>query len=132
MAAHYVTALCTPPLRVLTLVKSGRRMIPEKDEVFDHTHVVMLSIPCVNALYIAARKTAAFVTKTNFIVPKEFATFLKRALLVSGPTSRTIWYIDRVAFHVVFARKVSTAHRAVHTTRRDELHAIRVEHPTFH
>ncbi len=119
MAAHYVTALCTPPLRVLTLVKSGKRMIPEKDEVFDHTRVVMLSIPCINALYVAARKTAAFVTKTNFIVPKEFATFLKRALLVSETTPRTIRYVDRVAFHIVFARKVPTAHRAVHATRSD-------------
>ncbi len=92
MAAQRCSTLHTPPLRILMLEKSGERMPLDKGEIFDQTRVVMLSIPCVDALQVATRETAAFVTKTNLIIPKEIAPFLKRAFLISGATSRAIWY----------------------------------------
>jgi len=70
MAAQHCPTLSAPPLRILTLYKSGKRMLLDKGEIFDETRVVMLLIPCVNSLQVAARETAAFITKTNFIIPK--------------------------------------------------------------
>ena len=92
MTAQRCSALRTPPLRILTLHESGKRMLLDKDEIFDDTRVVMLLIPCVNSLQVAARETATFITKTNFIIPKEIAAFLKRTFLISGATSRAIRY----------------------------------------
>jgi hypothetical protein len=92
MAAQHCSTLHTLPLRILTLHKSGKRMLLDKGEIFDKTRVVMLLIPCVNSLHVAARETAAFITKTNFIIPKEIAAFLKRTFLISGATSRAIRY----------------------------------------
>jgi hypothetical protein len=66
MAAQHCSTLHTPPLRILTLDKSGKRMLLDKGEIFDQACVVMLLIPCVNSLHVAARETAAFITKTNY------------------------------------------------------------------
>jgi hypothetical protein len=92
MAAQHCSTLHTPPLRILTLHKSGKRMLLDKGQIFDETRVVMLLIPCVNSLQVAARETAAFITKTNFIIPKEIAAFLKRTFLISRATSHAIRY----------------------------------------
>ncbi len=124
MAATHPPALRTPPLRILTLRKSGRRMPLDKTEIFDDARVVMLLIACLDSLQVAARETAAFITKTNCIISKEIAAFLKRAFLVAGATSRAIRYIQSFVFYIVFARKVPAAHRAVYTTRRYELYII--------
>jgi hypothetical protein len=90
MAAQRCSALHTPPLRILTLNKSSKRMLLDKGEIFDDTRVIMLSITCVKWLQVAARETATFETKPNFIIPKEIAAFLKRTFLISGATSRAI------------------------------------------
>jgi hypothetical protein len=90
MAAQHCSTLHTPPLRILTLNKSGKRMLLDKGEIFDDTRVVMLLITCFNSLHVAAWKTAAFITKANFIIPKEIAAFLKRTFFISGATSRAI------------------------------------------
>jgi hypothetical protein len=92
MAAQLSSTLHTQPLRILTLHKSGKRMLMDKGQIFNETRVVMLLIPCVNSLHVAARETAAFITKTNRIIPKEIAAFLKRTFLISGATSRAIRY----------------------------------------
>jgi hypothetical protein len=92
MAAQLSSTLHTQPLRILTLHKSGKRMLMDKGQIFNETRVVMLLIPCVNSLQVAARETAAFITKTNRIIPKEIAAFLKRTFLISGATSRAIRY----------------------------------------
>jgi hypothetical protein len=84
MTAQHCFTLHTPPLRILTLHKSGKRMLLDKGQIFDETRMVMLLIPCVNSRQVAAREPAAFITKTNFIIPKEIAAFLKRTFLISG------------------------------------------------
>ncbi len=131
MAAQHCSTLHTPPLRILTFYKSGERMLLDKGEIFYDTRVVMLLIPCVNSLQVAARETATFITKKNFIIPKEIAAFLKRAFLISRETSCAIRYAHLLAFYIVFARKVPAAHRAVYAARRYELciivHFLRIE-----
>ncbi len=96
----------------------------DKGEIFDDARVVMLLIPCLDALYIVARETAAFVTETNFIISKEVAAFLKRAFVIAGVTPRAIRYAHPLAFYIVFASKVPAAHRAVHTARRYDFYII--------
>jgi len=76
MAAQRCSALRTLPLRILTLHKSDKRMLLDKGEIFDQTRAVMLLIPCVNFLQVPARETGAFVTKPNFAIQKEIASFL--------------------------------------------------------
>ncbi len=131
MAAKHSSALRTPPLRILALHKSGRRMPLDKSEVFDDARVVMLMIPRVDSLQVTAREIAAFKTKTDLIIPKEIAAFLKRAFLISRETSCAIRYAHLLAFYIVFARKVPAAHRAVYAARRYELciivHFLRIE-----
>jgi hypothetical protein len=90
MAAQRCSALHTPPLRLFTFDKRGKRMVLDKSEIFDQTRAVMLLIPRVNLLQVPARETATFETKPNFIIPKEIAAFLKRTFLISGATSRAI------------------------------------------
>jgi hypothetical protein len=111
MAAQHCSTLFTPPLRILTLHKSSKRMLLDKGEIFDETRMVMLLIPCVKRLQVVARETAAFITKTNFILPKELAAFLKRTFLTLRTTSRAIGNIEPFPVDIIFARKVSAAHR---------------------
>jgi hypothetical protein len=76
MAAQRCSALHTLPLRILTLHKSGKRMLLDKGEIFDQTRSVKLLIPCVNALQVPAREAATFITKPNALIQKEIASFL--------------------------------------------------------
>ncbi len=61
MAAQHCSTLHTPPLRVLTLYKSGKRMPLDKGEIFDDTHAVLLLISCVNSFSLAARDCCILV-----------------------------------------------------------------------
>jgi hypothetical protein len=76
MAAPRCSALHTLPLRVFTLDKSGKRLLLDKGEIVDQARAVMLLIPCVNSLQVPAGETAAFVTKPNFAIREEIASFL--------------------------------------------------------
>ncbi|HEX7514167.1 MAG TPA: hypothetical protein VF393_01030 [archaeon] len=54
MAAQLCSTMHTPPLRILTLYKSGKRMLLDECEIFDDTRVVMLLIARVTSLHVAA------------------------------------------------------------------------------
>jgi hypothetical protein len=76
MAAQHSSALRATPLRILTLDKSVKRMVLDKDETLDETRAVMLLIPCVDSLQVSARERATFITKPNSMIQKEITSFL--------------------------------------------------------
>jgi hypothetical protein len=76
MAALYSSALHTPPLCILTLYKSGKRMLLDKGEILDETRSVLFLIPCVDSLQVPARESATFVTKPNSVIQKQITAFL--------------------------------------------------------
>jgi len=131
MAAQHSSALRATPLRILTLDKSGKRMLLDKGEALDETRAVMLLIPCVDSLQASAREGVTLITKPNSMIQEELTSFLeKRALPITGATSRAIRHSHPLTSHVVFARKITATHRTVHAARRDQFRIIRkgIEH----
>jgi len=113
--------------KLADLVEDGHLTEQEfrEHKIFDEAGAVMFLIPCVKALQVLARETCAFITKPNAILLKQVAAFLKRAFFTAGATSSAIWYFHPYALYIVSACKVTTAHRAVHATRRDGFKIIR-------
>jgi hypothetical protein len=122
-------ALCALPLCLLTLNKSGKRMPLDKGQIFDPTHVVIFLIPRVKTFQVPAWEVLTFVTKPNFMIQKGITSSLyKRAFLISRAASSTIRHTNPFAFYIVFARKVPTAHRAIHAARSDEFGFFSLKH----
>jgi len=68
MAAQHTSAPRATPLCILTLDKSGKRMLFNKGKILDETRAVTLLIPCVNSLQVRTREIAAFITKLDFMI----------------------------------------------------------------
>jgi hypothetical protein len=90
-------------------------------EVFNHAHVITLSVTSVQTIKILTGHIIAFITKIYFFLPEFSASSFNETVFVAGKTPCAMSYFTSLLRYPSQIGQISLADSTVHSARRDEI-----------